>query len=101
MVALTPRAPARSATTKRNSEFVMIIGGANRPSRVTRLSTCWKVDDVPINGKNCFGIFSRDTGHSRAGAAAQNDRDYHLIRLPMNSLLLSLQLAAYQANAGE
>jgi hypothetical protein len=37
----------------------MIIGAANRPSQVTRSSTCWKVDKVPISGTNCFGIFSR------------------------------------------
>jgi hypothetical protein len=68
MVAWTPRERACSATTKRNSELVTIIGGANRPSRVTRSSTCWKVEDVPISGTNCFGIFSRDTGHSRVPA---------------------------------
>jgi hypothetical protein len=72
MVALTPRARACSATTKRNSELVMIIGGANSPSQVTRSSTCWKVDDVPISGTNCFGIFSRDTGHSRVPAPPHN-----------------------------
>jgi hypothetical protein len=33
------------------------IGGANRPLQVTRSSTCWKVDEVPISGTNCFGIF--------------------------------------------
>ena len=42
------------------------LDGANRPSR--RSSTCWKVEEVPISGTNCFGIFSRDTGHSRVPA---------------------------------
>ena len=80
----------------------MIIDDANRPSRVTRLSTCWKVDDVPINSTKLLRhFFARHRPQPCAGAAAQNDRDYRLIRLPMNSLLLSLQLAAYQANAGE
>jgi hypothetical protein len=34
----------------------------------TRCSVCWNVDDDPTSGTNCFGMLSRDTGHSRAPA---------------------------------
>ena len=46
--------------------------GEQALARVTRSSTCWKVDDAPISGTNCFGIFSRDTGHRRVPAPPHN-----------------------------
>ncbi len=34
----------------------------------TRLIASWKVEAVPISGMNCFGIDSRDSGHTRVPA---------------------------------
>ncbi len=33
-----------------------------------RASTCWNVDPWPTRGTNCFGMLSRETGHSRVPA---------------------------------
>ena len=68
IVAFTLRARVCSAATKRNSALVTTMGGANRPPAATRSNTCWKVVSGPNSGTKCFGIFSRDTGHSRVPA---------------------------------
>ena len=33
-----------------------------------RASVCWNVERSPISGTNCFGMLSRETGHSRVPA---------------------------------
>ena len=68
MSASMPHSRSCSATTKRKSALVMTIGRTNRSGSETRVSTCWKVDPVPTNGTNCFGMLSRETGHSRVPA---------------------------------
>jgi hypothetical protein len=68
MSASIPASRNCSATTKRKSALVMMIGRANKPASLTRASTCWNVDPLPTSGTNCFGMLSRDTGHRRVPA---------------------------------
>jgi hypothetical protein len=68
MSASTPISRSCSATMKRNSALVITIGRANRAGSATRASVCWKVERSPISGMNCFGMLSRETGHSRVPA---------------------------------
>jgi hypothetical protein len=68
MSASMPRSRSCSATTKRKSAFVMTIGRANSSGSLIRASTCWNVESGPISGTNCFGMLSRETGHSRVPA---------------------------------
>ena len=55
-----------------HDEAEIRIGDDDRPreqrDRDTRASVCWKVERSPISGTNCFGMLSRDTGHSRVPA---------------------------------
>jgi len=63
-----PARPCLFGHTKRKSAFVTMIGlrtaGCGDPVE----ATCWNVVELPISGTKCFGIFSRDTGHSRVPA---------------------------------
>ena len=68
MSASMPSSRSCSATMKRKSVLVMTIGRANSAGSATRASVCWKVERSPISGTNCFGMLSRETGHSRVPA---------------------------------
>src|SRR5262250_715472 len=46
----------------------MMMGRANNSGSEIRAITCWKVESGPIRRTNCFGMLSRETGHSRVPA---------------------------------
>src|SRR5215475_15010522 len=68
MSASTPRSRNCSATTNRKSVLVITIGLPNNSGSEMRPSTCWNVDPSPTRETNCFGMLSRETGHSRVPA---------------------------------
>ena len=65
MVALRPICSVCSRTKKRNASWVITIGGSNSSGSDTRARACWKVERSPTSGRNCLGMPSRETGHSR------------------------------------
>ncbi len=62
--ASTPTAWSCSATMKRTSLEAM-TSGFRKAGSAKRLAVTWKLDRSSSSGMNCFGMLSRDAGHSR------------------------------------
>ena len=61
-----PACASCSATMKRDSAEAMTVGLANTASSATRRTVAWKVEVAgSTSGVNCFGMLSREAGHSR------------------------------------
>ncbi len=62
--ASTPTAWSCSATMKRTS-FEAKMSGFEKAGWLNRLAVTWKFERSSSRGMNCFGMLSRDAGHSR------------------------------------